>query len=160
MTRAKLWALAGLPVLLVGCGGGQDAAVEEMPDMAITDTAEPMEMGAMATTVTLQPTQDSGVTGEGTLTPQGAEMQVMVRLTGLTEGGEHPGHIHSGTCDAVGPVVVPLQPITGGADGTGTMTATVQVDPNTVLAGQHVIQYHQAGGGPGITCGDIVAHQM
>ena len=90
-----------------------------------------MDMGAMATTVTMQPLQDSGVTGEATLTPMGGQTQVMVRLTGRSGEGEHPGHIHPGTCDSVGGVVAPLQPITAGADGTGTMTTTVDVDANT-----------------------------
>ena len=68
----------------------------------------------------MQPLNNSGISGEATLTPQGSQLQVMVRLTGLAQGGEHPGHIHSGTCDAPGPVVTPLQPISAGADGTET----------------------------------------
>lgn len=163
MSKAKLWVLLGLPVLLVGCGG-EEAEMEEAPEVAVMEpatdpAAAPMDMGAMASTITMQPLQNSGVTGEATVTPQGAQTEVMVRLTGAPEG-EHPGHIHSGTCDAVGGVVQPLQPITVGADGTGTMTTSVAVDPNTVMNGQHVIQYHQAGGGPGIVCGNITAHQM
>lgn len=169
MTKAKLWALAGLPFLLAGCGG-EDSA-EDSSEMVVTDTAAapaamPMDTGAMAggaggmaTNVTMQALNNSGVSGEATLTPQGSQLQVMVRLTGLQQG-EHPGHIHAGTCDAPGSAVVPLQPITAGGDGSGTMTTTVEVDPNTAMNGQHIIQYHQAGGGPGVVCGAIPQHQM
>ncbi len=163
MRKAKLWALAGLPVLLAACAGDDadmDDTAEVMTDAAVPVAEAPMaDMGMMAGMVTMQALDGSGVSGEATITPEGADTQVMVRLTGLTEG-EHPGHIHSGTCDAVGGVVQPLQPITVGADGTGTMTTTVALDPNTVMNGQHVIQYHQAGGGPGVVCGPIPAHAM
>lgn len=166
MRKANLWVLAGMSVMLAACGGGDDVAVqtEEMPmtepAVPVTDPAMGGSMGAMATTVTMQPLRDSGVTGEATVTPQGAQTEVMVRLTGLQAGGEHPGHIHAGTCDNVGAMVAPLQPITAGDDGTGTMTATAEIDPNAAMDGNHVVQYHQAGGGPGIVCGPIMAHQM
>lgn len=163
MRKAKLWALAGLPFVLAACGGGDEAAMEEAPEIEMTEPAVPVEpageMAGMASTITMQALGESGASGEITVTPQGTQAEVMVRLTGLQEG-EHPGHIHSGTCDNIGGVVAPLQPITAGADGTGTMTTTVDVDPATLLNGQHVIQYHQAGGGPGIVCGQLTGHSM
>jgi hypothetical protein len=135
-------------------------------------TPAPMDTGAMATGapgastgITLHALDNSGVTGDARLTEQGQQTMVMVHLTGATaqaQHGVHQGHIHTGSCEALGPVVVPLDPITTGADGTGEMTKTVDNPIATFTDGNHIVVYHVAGGSPGkpITCGAIPAGAM
>jgi len=116
-------------------------------------------MDGTAATVQLQPLGGSNVGGEAVITDRGAQVEVMVRLTGTPGNTTHPGHIHSGTCANVGGVVQPLEPITTGADGNGTMTTQVDLAPMSVMDGQHVVVYHGVDGQPA-TCGEIPAHRM
>jgi hypothetical protein len=70
-----------------------------------------------------------------------------------------PGHIHSGSCDNIGAVVLPLQEISTDEGGTGTMTTTVAVAPMTAMNGEHIVVYHGEGGTPA-ACAAIPAHTM
>lgn len=170
MKTGQLWALALLPFALAACGGEEadegmengavvmDTAMTGAPAAAPMDTA--MAAGAMGggNTVQLAALNSSGVTGQMMLAPMGTETQVMVTLNGLAPNSAHAGHIHSGSCDNLGPVVVPLQEITADAGGTGTMTTTVAVDPATAMNGQHLVAYHQDPGedhGPPVACAGI-----
>jgi hypothetical protein len=82
---------------------------------------------------------------------------VMVRLTG-GQAGQKSGHIHTGTCDNIGPVAFPLEPVN--AQQGGTSTSTINATAEQLMDGQHVIAYHEAGGNPGrpVTCGEIRGH--
>ena len=176
MMARKLWVLGALPLMLAGCGGGeaeQEGVEPVVIDPATAPTAAPstapmdagMEAGTaqMGDQVQMTPVSNSGVSGEGMISEAGQQTQVMVRLTGLQPNSGHAGHIHQGTCDNMGSAVVPLQDITAGADGAGTMTTTVSVPMMTVMNGQHLIAYHQDAGqnhGPTIVCGNIPSHSM
>ena len=170
----SFWLLA-LPLAMAGCGGGDEGntdaetAVGDPATMqaASTDSGAATTPapagdtagghGAMPMTVQLASVQNSGVTGEATLTAQGEQTQATVRLAGLKGTGAHPGHIHQGTCDKLGSVVAPLPSITPGADGTGTATGTAAVPMNTAMNGQHVVNYHMPDGSPA-ACGAIQGH--
>ena len=152
-------------VVLAGCGGGDEAEMDmsASDSMAGAPAAEPaggamQPAGGMGVTAQLQPVNNSGMAGEVTVTDRGAESEVMVRLTGATASGSHPGHIHSGSCAAIGGVIQPLQEITTDATGTGTMTTTVAIAPMTLMDGQHIVVYH-ADGAPA-TCAAIPGHAM
>lgn len=165
--KRRICLLAAFPFLLAACAG------DEAPDTQMADTpspegppaAEPMDggmaggMDGMATTVAMSPLGNSGVSGEAILTPAGNQTEVSVTLNGLEPNTTHPGHIHQGSCDAPGSVVVPLSEITADASGAGTMTTTASVAPNTWMAGGHIVAYHGEGGAP-IVCGDIEGHRM
>ena len=162
MKTNRGWLLLALPLVLAACGGDEaDTAAEGLDTATVaTGTADTAahDMAAMPTTVAMQPVGNSGVTGQATLTPTGAQTQVQVQLTGLTPGA-HPGHIHSGTCAAPGPVVQALPEITAGADGSGSADTTLALDPATVMNGQHIIAYHGEGGAP-VVCAELTAHAM
>lgn len=175
MKTTRLWLLAGLPFALVACGGNDtDAETDAGAVMETADTAAmapmppaaPMDTAATAMaggdTVQLSAVGGSGVGGQAVLTDMSGQTQVMVMLTGTSGTGTHQGHIHQGTCAAPGEVVAPLQPITADGSGGGTMTATVPVPMATVMNGQHIIAYHEAGGNPGspVVCGAIPQHSM
>lgn len=171
-SRSRFWKLAVLPLALVvgACAAEEEPVVEDAtvvaepvpvtPAVAVPAPA-PAPGAAGMTTISMQPLNNSGAMGQAMLTPMGQQTQVMVNLTS-TPQGTHAGHIHQGTCASPGSVVVPLQPIEVGADGTGTMTTTVDVPAETAMNGQHIIVYHEAGGDPGqpIVCGAIPAAPM
>lgn len=161
MRTVRSWTLAALPLLLAACGGGGErTAGGEAADTAGVAASAPADPAAgrapVGTTFALNALNDSGAAGEATVSDAGGPLQVMVRLTGAP-AGDRPGHIHTGTCDDLGPVVEPLQPVTVGADGTGTSTSTLTTDMNTLMAGQYLVSYHGEGGTP-IACGQLQVH--
>lgn len=88
----------------------------------------------------------------------GGKSRITVQLRGLTASTSHMGHIHVGTCAAVGPVATALPAITADASGNGT--ATAEIEPAKLPADIYVA-YHQrgpsdpAGIGGFIACGEI-----
>jgi hypothetical protein len=172
MRSTQFWALAALPFALAACGGGDDEAAEgtaETTTVAVDSGAmaapAPMSadtgMGgaqAMGGAVMMNAVGGSGVTGQAQFTSQGAQTMVMVNLT--AQGNTtHSGHIHTGTCDAPGPVVVPLQDVTL-SNGAGSSSSTIDVPLATVMNGQHIVAYHAGSGadaGAPVVCGAIPA---
>lgn len=176
MNATRLWYLAALPLALAACGGGDEGTEEGAGDatVATADSATmaapppaaapaPMagdSMGAQmagGSTVPMMALNNSGVTGQAQIAEHAAgETMITVTLTG-PGSGTHPGHIHSGTCENLGAVVVPLQSVTL-ANGTGTSTSTAKVPLATVMNGQHVVNFH-AGSGENpmapVVCGPI-----
>jgi hypothetical protein len=128
----------------VGAGADMPATAERHDQM------EGMER------INLSGVGGSNVSGEASLAPDGQNTRVMVTLSNATPG-EKQGHIHSGTCDNLGPVVFSLEPITVQQGGTGTSTSTVNATPQQIMEGEHLIAYHEAGGTPGrpVVCGNV-----
>ncbi len=173
MIASRLWVLPALALAVAACGGegGAEgagdtatAAVSPAPSATTPPTtpAESTMTGQSSATTPVQMTalNNSGVTGQAQIMEHGAaETMVTVTLQGQGSG-THPGHIHSGTCDNLGPAVVPLESVAM-AGGTGTSTSTVKVSMGTVMNGQHVVNYH-AGSGENpmapVSCGAIPAH--
>ena len=99
-------------------------------------------------------------------TPEGQATPV----AGAQDGdGPHPAHIHSGTCDELGDVVLPLEdladPAGGGEERSGPATAhavktsetTVDMPLEEIVEGGHAINVHLSAEeiGTYIACGDI-----
>jgi hypothetical protein len=107
-------------------------------------------------TVAFTPVGAGGHTGDVMVHPSGDQTQIMVRLSG-PQSGTHQGHIHSGTCDNIGSVVQPLEPVDVPQGAQGTSNSTVNIPPATVMNGQHIVVYHTAGGSPGapVACAAI-----
>lgn len=167
MTRIASLALASL--LLAACAGESEEMAEEIAaegtpvdatqELAMDTVAAvvPEGAGGMTLAADLQPLNNSGVTGQATMTESGQQVQAAVRISGANPG-EHPGHVHRGSCDNLGPVVVPLPAITVGADGNGSATGTAAISADSLMAGGLVVNYHATDGAP-IACGPI-AHSM
>ena len=170
MKAAKVMTMALVPLVLAACAAPDDEIDPLEEDAVVFD--EPAEMtppaavaGAMgmSESADLMPLNDSGVSGTVSLSDLGGQTEVMVTLNGLVANSEHAGHIHTGSCDNIGPVVEPLQDITAGAAGTGTMTITVSAAPSAVMNGQHLVAYHETAGdnhGPPVACAVIPRHEM
>lgn len=174
MKATRFWALAALPFALTACGGGDEAAeggadtTAAATTMTDTTTAAATTMSAdtgmagataMGSAVTMNAVGTSGVTGQAQFMEHGAG-QTMVTVNLTAQGNStHSGHIHTGTCDAPGEVVAPLQDVTL-ANGTGSSSSTLQIPLSTVMNGQHIVAYHQGQGadaGAPVVCGQIPA---
>jgi hypothetical protein len=154
-----------------GGGGGDDEAAEGTAGTTVavdSGMAAPAPMPAdtgmsgaqaMGGAVTLNAVGGSGVTGQAQFMAQG-QAQTMVTVNLTAQGNTtHSGHIHTGTCDAPGAVVVPLQDVTL-ANGAGSSSSTIDVPLATVMNGQHIVAYHAGSGadaGAPVVCGQIPA---
>ena len=162
MKITRGWLLIALPCALAACGGDDETETMEGADTTAMVTADTGgAMASMPTTVSLMSVGGSTATGQVTVTPAGGGSQVSVQLSGLAPG-EHPGHIHTGTCEALGDVVHPLPVVTAGADGSATADTTLAAASESFMDGQHVIAYHGTAENPGapVACGQLMAHQM
>ena len=149
----RLLALA-LVLPLAACAGEEEPEVDVEGDALETEPAPPatgdMGAGMEPMTISIEPLNDSGVTGEVTATHRMDSVTVEVMLTGAPEGSL-PAHVHSGTCDNVGGVLAPLTRLEGGSSTT-TLAAS-QVGENQ----EAVVQVHDASGQP-IACADLRGH--
>jgi hypothetical protein len=172
MKTTRIRALAALPFALAACGGddaaetgaGTTAAGGDSGMTAPAATAPATDstlagaqpMGGM---VTMNAVGGSGVTGQAQFMEHGTG-QTMVTVDLTAQGStSHSGHIHQGTCEAPGAVVVPLKDVTL-ASGTGMASSTIGVPLATVMNGQHIVAYHERSGedfGGPVVCGAIPA---
>jgi hypothetical protein len=129
------------------------AATAMVPDSAPSMASGSDEPGG---TAELREIEGSGVTGEIAIIDLGQRTQVVVRLTGAPSHASHPGHIHGGTCPAIGVVTQPLRPVVTDSTGTGSATTELEVDASSLTDGRHIVVYHGTGGRP-ITCAAIPA---
>jgi len=106
-----------------------------------------------------------GVTAQST-----PEMQGMPGMA----GGDHPAHIHNGTCTELGDVVAPLSNVSAMALNNGTPMAmdmmgssdaipvlssitTVDMSMADILAGDHAVNVHESAENIGtyVACGNV-----
>lgn len=107
-----------------------------------------------STTITMDALNDSGVSGEATLTAAGEETVVSIALEGAT--GDHPAHIHMGTCDTLNPN--PEYVLTD-IDADGASETTVPVALSDLLASEYAVNVHLSVDEieTYVSCGTIVA---
>jgi hypothetical protein len=100
--------------------------------------------------------EGSGVTGEVHVEPANGGSLVRVMLTGAPQGVLQ-GHIHGGTCMERTRALMPLEPVTTDPAGSGESMTTLDVAIETLLDGNHIVVYHEAGGAPGasVVCGEL-----
>jgi hypothetical protein len=97
----------------------------------------------------------SRAAGQITLTDLGGgKARLSVLITGISGSTKHMGHIHVGTCAAVGPVSQALPEITTDASGTGASNAEIEL---ARLPAQIYVAYHQRGLGDAAGIGGFIA---
>ncbi|CAN5894683.1 hypothetical protein BH23GEM9_BH23GEM9_33370 [soil metagenome] len=173
--HALVLALAGS--ITVACERRDDPAVEPGLLPGEDPAAVPTQQDVVVARSDFQATpQASGlnVSGWAEFRQRGSDwrqdgLELRVHLMGLSEG-DHGWHIHQGTCESPGQVVLPLSDF-GDRDGvTGELNAgsdgmaeeTVNIDRDR-LAGldlnqNHILNVHLRGGddpGPAIACAPI-----
>ena len=173
MTSGAFWTAAKLvpswnaPVL-VAPSPIQAMATRSRPRMR-APMPMPADSGAMAAggamagaqTIPLQAIGGAPVSGTVAVSESGGGTQVMLAVSGTGAAGTHAAHVHTGTCDAPGDVVAPLESVTADASGAGSSTTTLQLPAATVMNGQHIVAYHAGSGadpGAPVVCGEIPAH--
>ena len=113
-------------------------------------------------TITLNEVEESGVSGSATLTAKGDEVVVSSQIEGEMVKGEHPTHIHAGTCDDFDPDptfplnTVVLDPV----DNEGVSETTVDaVSLDELIRGDWVILVHKSAEelSTYLVCGEVEA---
>ena len=143
-----------------GLGGVAGGAEEPDEDQATAEpdedqaTAEPDEETAADTLeVDLEEIEDSGISGTAELvTDEEGNTTVTIQVDGAT--GDHPVHIHQGTCEDLEPnPEYPLNPI----DEDGFSETVVEVSLDDLLASPHAINAHLSNEEIGVyvACGNI-----
>jgi hypothetical protein len=113
-------------------------------------------------TIPLNEHENSGVSGTATLTAEGENTRVAMELSGDPLTGDHPTHIHTGTCRNFDPD--PLYPLTtvilDEVNDEGVSETTVEdVRLRELLRDDYVILVHPSAEElfPELVCGDIKA---
>lgn len=114
-------------------------------------TAEPEAEAGV--TVQLDELNDSGVSGSATLTATGEnQTTVTIQVEGAT--GDHPAHIHTGTCDDLNPN--PLFPLND-VDANGQSETVIDASLDQLSGGGFAINLHKSQQEIGVytACGNI-----
>ncbi len=104
--------------------------------------------------VTLSPQNNSGESGNATLTKQGdTQTKVVLNLSGAS--GQQPAHIHKGTCSNLDPKpTYPLSPVSGGKS-----ESVVNASLDDLTKGGYAINVHKSAQDVKtyVACGEIAA---
>jgi hypothetical protein len=145
--RARhLVAMAPLVFLLAACGG-------DSPDGAVPGEAEGPPPGPVQ--VNFEPIGEFIAEGSVTLRRSDDTVTADILADSHLGPGDYPIHIHEGTCEEGGRVVVALATMTGGEGGEGTSVTSFPVT-ELPLDGTYFVQMHRADGTP-IACADFPA---
>ncbi len=142
MTQRRLWGLALAPLaVLMACNGRErneqtPPAGAEMAPAAETNVPQTRK-------IDLQSENNSDASGQLSLTP--LEQRTTVVITLQAKAGNHPAHIHEGTCDNPGKVVKPLQDVVGN-DQSLNSTTIVDMPIDSIMDGSHIVAVHEVGG--------------
>jgi len=103
--------------------------------------------------VKLNPQSNSGESGTATLLDGAKGLIVRLRVAGGPEGVDQPAHIHTGTCDNLGPVKYPLHSVDKGTSETVVADASLA----TFTKGQWAINVHKSSNDlkTYVACGNI-----
>ncbi len=117
------------------------------PLMSALGTDVSAQDDAKELTITLAEYQDSGVSGWATLTPTKDGLQVTMAVEGKAVKGNHPSHIHTGTCKDFDPnptfplTTVVLDPL---SDDGESKTAVDEATLDELLEEDFVIVIHKS----------------
>lgn len=148
---------------LVACGGDKGATADTAGSNSMAASADSTAMMAPAGVrwnTTLMSMAGTKVTGTASVMAGTAAGTTMaeVSISGAPANGEHPWHIHSGTCATGGDVVGPAAdytPIKADASGNGTSMATVNIAAPT--SGDFHVNVHMSPSDMKtiVACGDL-----
>lgn len=134
-------ALVAFPAWIAACGGG-DGGGEGMGE-PITATTDFLGLGG------------SGVSGQADFSREGGIITVDLLVENVRDTGDHPSHIHEGTCREPGGVVVPLNPAS--VSEPGIVEAESEVELSALTPGtSYVVMIHSQQGAP-IGCAEFPA---
>jgi hypothetical protein len=88
----------------------------------------------------------------------GPNLKVEIHLRGLVASSVHAQHFHTGSCDAQGPIVVPLPDATADADGDYDAILSVTDAAANVTGKGYIYNIHEAASptvGASLACGNM-----
>lgn len=151
----RILSTTALVALTAFAGCAQDADDDAVPaDSAVVagDSVE-NEMPAEPTVTGLDEVNDSGISGEATATHSQQEVTVSILLKeGARPDASYAAHIHSGTCEQGGPVVVDIGPVQNLQSSKTLQLSQLPADQPAF------IQVHGPDGQP-VACGDMEGHE-
>lgn len=153
----KIIALTAMTAALLGTACAK--AEKETP----VDTSAP---AAPAPTTedwnaTLAGVGTSKVSGSARAQAGNGQTEITVQLAGGTAGGTHPWHVHAGKCGTANAPIVgdpaAYSPVTVGADGSATGTATIAVELKDEEGKDFHVNVHQSASRMNviIACGEL-----
>ena len=107
---------------------------------------------------TMNPVANSGVTGTATIEEGTGGLVVSIALAGaLPEIGNHPAHVHMGTCTAPGNVKFALTDVVDGISRTEVTGMTLQDITDGIANGGLSVNVHMSADDLGnyLACGNI-----
>ena len=141
-------------ILLAGSSVSIAAAPVATADAEASPEAEATEEAAAdELTIDLGELNDSGMSGTATLRAAGDETEIVLALEGAA--GDHPSHVHSGTCNDLDPnPAFPLENV----DADGNSTTTIGISLEDLQAEPFAINIHKSADEIGVyvACGEIV----
>jgi hypothetical protein len=152
---SRVWALQRLIGIFLGVAMTMASGWAGFGDLAAAQD----ELSRDRASVTFTELNDSGVSGTAELTARRQRTEVSMRVDGAV--GEHPTHIHTGTCEDLDPD--PKYPLNNVELNTtelvGTSDSVVDVPLEELLSTPHLILIHKSAEELDIyyACGNIVA---
>ncbi len=121
------------------------------------DSMQSVHVTMGATTAT-----NENASGQAQLALLNGRLAIKITLSGLEADSTHAAHIHAGSCEAQGPVVVMLNPVVADAQGNGTSITYIKSLPTSpdglyvnVHTGASMSQLGQAVFFNPIACGNL-----
>lgn len=109
------------------------------------------QMSEKGVTVQLEAQNSSGETGTATLTPEGNNTRVVIKMTPSKEA--QPAHIHQGTCDKLNPK--PLYPLANVQNGSSSTLVHAPLSKITAEATAINVHKSRQEAKVYVACGDI-----
>jgi hypothetical protein len=130
--------------------------------IAVAPVDDPGAMPEAAQTIPLTPYPGQTVQAEAVMIPVGVQSQFTVHVRQAPPNTSLTAHVMVRGCDDPGAVVADLQPVMTDAAGEGTSRIVVDLSPETVINGNHLVQLRGSNGREGIpvACGQITAHPV
>jgi hypothetical protein len=154
-------AIVAAGLATAACPGTREPEVA--PDTVVV--APPNDPGAMphaAQTVDLAPMAGETVSAQAVVLPVGVQTQVTVHIRQAAPNTPLTAHVMTGSCEQPGPTAADLQPVVTDAGGIGTSQIVVDIPPEAIINGNHLVQLRRGNGRDGIpiACGEIPAHPV
>lgn len=147
--------LATVPVVLA-CGGGEGGGGMESGEGAGSQPA--MESGEQSEVVEWTALNESGVTGDVEFVREEGTLEVATLANSLGGPGDYATEILAGSCDALGEVVVTLNPSTAHEPGIGE--GETEVDVSQLGAGQSYVVIVRSADGEPVACAAVPADML
>ncbi|QBD77641.1 CHRD domain-containing protein [Ktedonosporobacter rubrisoli] len=99
-------------------------------NIANSDTSK-KAMQSVHVTMGTTSAPNEAASGKATLTSKDGKFVLTITLDGLQPNSKHIAHIHAGSCEAQGAVLVMLNSVVANADGKGTSSTTIEHLPSS-----------------------------